>query len=110
MLRRHNLRAFRLDFPIANPHLIHAVHQLRDQIKIETGAAEGRNLTLWRKNNARVFKRVIKIVASHDRRNLPSASRYSKKSIRPVHYETRMTNNQLYDVVGSATNTFGVHR
>src|SRR5262245_40042296 len=67
MLRRQNLWAFGLDFSVSDPHLVHAVHQLRDQIKIETGAAERGDLTLRRKNHARIFKRVVKIVAGHDR-------------------------------------------
>ena len=66
MLRRQNLRPFRVDFPVANPHLVHAVHQLRDQIKIETGATERRDLTLRRKNHVRIFKRVVKIVTGHE--------------------------------------------
>src|SRR4029077_7454049 len=97
MLRRQNLWAFCLDLPVANPHVVHAVHQLRDQIKIETGAAERRDLTLRCKNHARILKRVIKIVAGHDRWNLPCASRYSK-NIQPVNDETRMTNNELQGV------------
>jgi len=66
MLRRQNLRAFRLDFPVANPHLVHAIHQLRDQIEIETGAAERRDLMLRRQNDVRIFKRIVKIVAGHE--------------------------------------------
>lgn len=66
MLRRQNLRTFRVDFSVPNPHLIHAVHQFRDQIKIETRAAECGDLTLRRKDHVRIFERVLKIVAVHD--------------------------------------------
>src|SRR5438132_12497368 len=82
MLRRQNLRAFGLDFAVANPHLVHAVHQLRDQIEIETGAAERRDLTLGRKDHARVFKRVVKIVAGHERCKLWCPLLFSKDTER----------------------------
>src|SRR4029453_3579684 len=80
MLRRQNLRAFRLDFSIPNPHLVHAVHQLGDQIEIETGAAERRDLALGRNNHARIFKRVVKIVAGHDGRKLWCPLLFSKST------------------------------
>src|SRR6266496_6140376 len=78
MLWCQNLRAFRLDLAVANPHLVHVVHQLRDQIEIETGAAERRDLTLRRKDHARIFKRVIKIVAGHDGCRLSCPLLFSK--------------------------------
>src|SRR4029453_612516 len=80
MVWRQNLRAFRLDFAIPNPHLVHVVHQLGDQIKIETGAAERRDLALGRKDHARVFKRVVKIVAGHDERKLWCPLLFSKST------------------------------
>src|SRR6267143_721482 len=78
MLRCQNLRAFSLDFSVANPHLVDAVHQLRDQIEIETGAAERRDLTLGRKDHASIFKRVIKIIAGHDGCKLRRPLHFSK--------------------------------
>ena len=82
MLRRQNLRAFRVHFPVANPHLVRAVHQLRDQIEIETGAAERRDLMLRRKDHARIFERVVKIVAGHEGRKLRCPLLFSKDTDR----------------------------
>src|SRR5439155_21955624 len=65
MHRRKNLRAIGVDYSVPNPNLIDPVHQLRDQIKIETRAAESRNLPLGRDNHMRVFNRVIEIVPGH---------------------------------------------
>ena len=65
MLGRENLRAFGVDFPVANPDLIDPIHQLRDQIKIETGAAESRDLSLRSNDYMRVFNRVIEVVPGH---------------------------------------------
>src|SRR5262249_42361514 len=82
MLRRQNLRAFRLNFPVPNPYLVYAVHQLRDQIEIEAGAAESRDVTLRRQNHARIFKRVVEIVAGHDGRKLWCPLLFSKDTDR----------------------------
>src|SRR6266404_8669324 len=68
MLGRENLRTFRVDFPVANPDLIDPIHQLRDQIKIETGAAKSRDLSLRSDDHMRVFNRVIEVVPGHGHR------------------------------------------
>src|SRR5206468_7396833 len=68
MLGRENLRTFRVDFPVANPDLIDPIHQLRDQIKIETGAAKSRDLSLRSNDYMRVFNRVIEVVLGHGHR------------------------------------------
>jgi hypothetical protein len=65
MFRCKDLRALRVNFSIANPDLIDSIHQLRDEIKIETSAAEGRNLSLRSNNHMRVFNGVIEIVPGH---------------------------------------------
>jgi hypothetical protein len=59
-----------VNFSIANPDLIDSIHQLRDEIKIEAGAAEGRDLSLGSNNHMRVFNGVIEIVPRHDETNL----------------------------------------
>ena len=82
MLRCQNLRSFRLDFSVANPDLVHAVHQLRDQIEIETGAAKRRDLTLGREDHVRIFERVVKIVAGHERCKLWCPLLFSKDTER----------------------------
>ena len=91
MLRCQNLRAFRMDFPVADPHVIHTVHQLRDQIKIETGAAERRDLMLGRNDHARVFNRVVEIVPGHGRSNLMRARSISKEALRSFREPREMT-------------------
>src|SRR5438067_12685124 len=68
MFRRKNLRALGVDFSVANADLIDPVHQLRDQIKIETGAAECRNVLLRRDNDVRIFNCVVEVVTGHDGR------------------------------------------
>src|SRR6266404_4915890 len=65
MLGRKNLRTLGVDFSVANPDLIDPVHQLRDQIKIETGAAKSRDLSLGSDDHTRVFNRVIEVVPGH---------------------------------------------
>src|SRR5260370_28663371 len=65
MLGSENLRTFRVDLPAANPDLIDPIHQLRDQIKIETGAAKGRDLSLRSDDDMRVFNCVIEVVPGH---------------------------------------------
>src|SRR6266480_3219825 len=65
MLGRENLRTFGVNFPVANPDLIDPIHQLRDQIKIETGAAKSRDLSLRSDDYMRVFNRVIEVVPGH---------------------------------------------
>jgi hypothetical protein len=64
-----DLRAFRVNFSIANPDLIDAIHQLRDEIKIEAGAAEGRDLSLGSNDHMGVFNGVIEIISGHDGAN-----------------------------------------
>src|ERR1043165_5402717 len=66
MFRRKNLRALRVDFSVTNADVIDPVHQLRDQIKIETGAAESRYLLLRHDYDVRIFDRVIEVVGGHD--------------------------------------------
>src|SRR5437867_12096562 len=70
MFRCNNLRSLCVNFPIANPDLIDSVLQLRDKIKIEAGAAEGRDLLLGSNNYMRIFNGVIEIVPRHDETNL----------------------------------------
>src|SRR5437667_10993300 len=70
MFRCKDLRALRVNFSIANPDLIDAIHLLRDEIKIETSAAEGRDLLLGSNNHMRVFNGVVEIVPRHDETNL----------------------------------------
>src|SRR5262245_34812512 len=65
MLRRQNLRTFRVNFPVTNSDLIDPVHQLRDEIKIETGGPERCDLSLRSDNDMRVFNRVIEVVPGH---------------------------------------------
>src|SRR5213594_1980037 len=69
MLGRENLRTFRVDFPVANPDLIDPIHQLRDQIKIETRAAKSRDLSLRSDDHMRVFDCVIEVVPGHGHRS-----------------------------------------
>ena len=64
MFGRQDLRSLGVNLSIANPNLIDAIHQLGDEIKIETGAAKGRNLSFGRDNHLRVFNCVIEIVLS----------------------------------------------
>src|SRR6266481_8821720 len=80
MLGRENLRTFRVDFPVANPDLIDPIHQLRDQIKIETGAAKSRDLSLRSDDHMRVFNRVIEVVPGHRYTNVRAKRRLSKKN------------------------------
>jgi hypothetical protein len=42
-----------------------AVHQFGNEIKPETGCAEGGDLLLGRENHLRIFNRVIEIVFLH---------------------------------------------
>src|SRR5213079_3303686 len=73
------------DYAIENTHVIVAperqiatfgstsfdfylIHQLRDQIKIETGAAKSRDLSLRSNDYMRVFNRVIEVVLGHGHR------------------------------------------
>ena len=65
MLRRENLRTFCVDFSVTDADLIDPVHQLGDQIKIETGVAKSRDLSLRSDNHMRVFNRVIEVVSGH---------------------------------------------
>src|ERR1044072_295948 len=65
MLRCKDLRAFRMDFPIAKSHLIHPIHQLRDKIEIEAGVSKTRDLALGSNNHVRVFNGIIEIVLGH---------------------------------------------
>jgi hypothetical protein len=55
-----------VNFSIANPDLIDAIHQLRDEIKIEARATERRDLSLGGNNHMRIFNGVIEIVPGHD--------------------------------------------
>src|ERR1051325_3500890 len=66
MFRCQNLWPLGFYFAVPNPHLVHAIHQLRDQIEVETSASESRNLMLRRQNHTRIFKRIIEIVAGHE--------------------------------------------
>ena len=69
MFRRKDLRALRVNLSIANPDLIDPIHQLRDEIKIEAGAAKGRDLLLGSNDHTSVFDGVIKIVPGHGETN-----------------------------------------
>jgi hypothetical protein len=69
MFGRENLRTFCVDFSVTNADLIDAVHQLGDQIKIETGVAESRDLSFRRDDYMRVFNCVIEVVSGHGYRN-----------------------------------------
>ena len=69
MFRRKDLRALRVNLSIANPDLIDSIHQLRDEIKIEAGAPEGRDLSLGSNDHTGVFDGVIKIVPGHGETN-----------------------------------------
>src|SRR5580704_14824597 len=80
MLGSENLRAFGVDFPVANPDLIDSIHQLRDQIKIETGAAKSRDLSLRSDNHMRVFNRVIEVVPGHCHRSKLPLRHWSSKA------------------------------
>ena len=62
MFRRQNLRPFSMDFSVPDSHLIDAVHQFRDEIKLETRVAKGRDLLFRRNNHMSVLDRVIEIV------------------------------------------------
>ena len=59
MFGRENLRTFGVNLSVAHPDLIDLVHQLGDEIEIEAGAAEGRDLLLGRENHLRVLDRVV---------------------------------------------------
>src|SRR5262245_48898722 len=80
MLWCQNLRAIGLYFAVADAHLVHAIHKLRAQIEIETGASARRDLAFWSKNHARIFKRVVKIVAGHDGGKLWCPLLFSKRT------------------------------
>jgi len=69
-----DLRALCVNFSIANPDLIDAIHQLRDKIKIEARDTESRYVLLRSNNHVRVFNSVIEIVPGHGRSNQVSAS------------------------------------
>ena len=69
MFRCEDLRALCVNFSIANPDLIDAIHQLRDEIKIEARATESCNLLFRSNNHVRVFNGVIEIVPGHGHRN-----------------------------------------
>src|SRR6266496_668575 len=79
MLGSENLRTFRVDFPVANPDLIDPIHQLRDQIKIKTGAAKSRDLSLRSDDYMRVFNRVIEVVPGHCHRSKLALRRWEFK-------------------------------
>src|ERR1700730_5585424 len=68
MLGSENLWTFGVDFAVANSDLIDSIHQLRDQIKIETGAAKSGYLSLRSDDHMRVFNRVIEVVPGHRHR------------------------------------------
>src|SRR5262245_9032195 len=80
MFRRKYLRALRVDFSIANPDLIDPIHQLRDEIKVETGAAERGDLSLGSNNHMRVFNRVVEIISGHCASKKSSVSTPRSKS------------------------------
>ena len=79
MFRRKNLGPLGMNFSVANPDSIDPVHQLRDQIKIETGVAEGRDFLLGRDNYVRIFNCVIEVVPGHGRSNLMRVPLYFKR-------------------------------
>src|SRR5262245_11221711 len=88
MFRCQDLRTFGLDFAVANSHLVHAVHQLRDQIEIETRTAEGRDLALRRHDHSSIFKRVVEIVAGHDNGKLWCPMLFSKHAGKTIRTHT----------------------
>src|SRR2546423_556255 len=61
MLGGENLRTLGVDAAVADADFIHLIHQLRDQIKSKTRAAEGRDLLVGREEHARVLDRVLEI-------------------------------------------------
>ena len=65
MFRRQDLRAFRVNLSVAHANLIDLIHQLGNEIEMETGAAKGRDLLFGRENDLGVFDRVMEIVFSH---------------------------------------------
>src|SRR6266478_1155193 len=89
-----NLRAFGVNFSVANPDSIDPVHQLRDQIKIETGVAEGRDFLLGRDNYVRIFNCVIEVVPGHGRSNLMRVRSISKEALRSFREPKEMTKSE----------------
>ena len=67
MFGRQNLGTIGMNFSIAHPDFVDAIHQLRDQIKTKAGRAEGGDLLLGREDHLRVFDRVLEIVFLHCR-------------------------------------------
>src|SRR5215216_6643451 len=65
MLRRENVRPLGMNFSVANSDLICAIHQLRDEIKIEAGAAKRRYLSLRSNDYMRIFDSVVEVVFRH---------------------------------------------
>ena len=65
ILRSHYLRTFGVDFAVAHPDLVDAIHQLGDQIKMEPGAAKGLNPALRRQDHLRVFEGILEAVGVH---------------------------------------------
>src|SRR3954462_7988106 len=65
MVGRENLRSFGVNLPIADADLIHPVHQLRNEIKSEAGAAKGLDATFRCDDHLGVFDGVIEVVSFH---------------------------------------------
>src|SRR5581483_519941 len=71
VIRRQNLRAFRVQATVADAHFVDAIHQLGHEIKAEARVAKRLDALLRRENYARVFDGVIEIVlAKHWRRKI----------------------------------------
>ena len=68
MLGRQNLRPLGVNPSIAHADFVHLIHQLRDEIEAEAGAAEAGDLVFGREDHPRVLDRVLEIVFSHLRR------------------------------------------
>src|SRR5207248_7282650 len=59
-----------MDFAVADADLIDSIHQLGNQIKLETGVPERRNVALRRNDHLCIFDGVIEIVSGHCRKRI----------------------------------------
>src|SRR6186713_2276762 len=65
--RGDNRRALRLQAPIPHPDLVHAIHQLRHQIKPEIRIPKRLDRLGRRADNVRILDRVLKaVLAEHE--------------------------------------------
>src|ERR1700724_1690851 len=77
MVRRQDLRALGINSPIANPHLVDAIHQFGDEVELKAGAAEGRDAAFGRENYLRILDCEIKVILSHVRKKIRRGRSYS---------------------------------